>query len=273
MVRRHVSGNRWVVIGSMLLGDRRHLLGLHEQHSRLDDAQSPVVTRAGTRCPTMAPSRLLMPLSYCAIFGGTCTLIGTSTNLLARRGWHGPKRDGTVRHFRVQRHWVSASALVGVIYLMVVAPLSSDLNGGTFSALSDLGPVRFITDAICARRLTSDRTCALLAWPVQEPWMCACWMLLRNSLTLRHEIDEVALQAGDRLVLESPMSEVLSLKREGDLLIGSDDLEALSERKAILVEAVVAPGSRLTGAAAQILPAAPPLWRLCCGCPPPWRRD
>jgi len=29
-----------------------------------------------------SPSRLLLPLSYASIFGGTCTLIGTSTNLL-----------------------------------------------------------------------------------------------------------------------------------------------------------------------------------------------
>src|SRR5699024_3800199 len=29
-----------------------------------------------------APTRLLIPLSYMAILGGTCTLIGTSTNLI-----------------------------------------------------------------------------------------------------------------------------------------------------------------------------------------------
>ena len=30
----------------------------------------------------ISPSKLLIPLSYAAIFGGTLTLIGTSTNLL-----------------------------------------------------------------------------------------------------------------------------------------------------------------------------------------------
>jgi di/tricarboxylate transporter len=29
-----------------------------------------------------APSKLLLPLSYAAIFGGTITLVGTSTNLI-----------------------------------------------------------------------------------------------------------------------------------------------------------------------------------------------
>ena len=42
----------------------------------------------------LAPSRLLIPLSYATILGGTCTLIGTSTNLLvaheAERAGHPP---------------------------------------------------------------------------------------------------------------------------------------------------------------------------------------
>jgi di/tricarboxylate transporter len=35
----------------------------------------------GRRC-NVSPKLLLIPLSYASIFGGTCTLIGTSTNLV-----------------------------------------------------------------------------------------------------------------------------------------------------------------------------------------------
>ena len=41
----------------------------------------PIVSTAA-REAKIAPSKVLMPLSFGAIFGGTCTLIGTSTNLL-----------------------------------------------------------------------------------------------------------------------------------------------------------------------------------------------
>src|SRR3990172_7918322 len=40
----------------------------------------PVVLGIGTR-RNISPSKLLMPLAFGAILGGTCTLIGTSTNL------------------------------------------------------------------------------------------------------------------------------------------------------------------------------------------------
>jgi di/tricarboxylate transporter len=40
------------------------------------------VTLGFARSKDIAPSRLLMPLSYSSILGGCCTLIGTSTNLL-----------------------------------------------------------------------------------------------------------------------------------------------------------------------------------------------
>ncbi len=43
---------------------------------------APVVKKWADKIK-LPPSKLLIPLSYATIFGGTCTLIGTSTNLLA----------------------------------------------------------------------------------------------------------------------------------------------------------------------------------------------
>ena len=56
-----------------------------------------------------ASSKLLMPLSFAAIFGGTCTLIGTSTNILisATAHSHGEKPLGMFEvgdNYRIGRH-------------------------------------------------------------------------------------------------------------------------------------------------------------------------
>lgn len=86
------GGIRWVV--QRLLGRPR---GLQHAQAKLMAPvafmsaflnNTPVVAmlipavREWSRKFDLAPSRLMIPLSYAAILGGTCTLIGTSTNLV-----------------------------------------------------------------------------------------------------------------------------------------------------------------------------------------------
>ena len=72
------------------------------------------------RSKEIAPSRLLMPLSYCSILGGVCTLIGTSTNLLV---------NGTLKDLKMEPMTMYQLApvgiplaIAGIIYLTVFGP-------------------------------------------------------------------------------------------------------------------------------------------------------
>jgi di/tricarboxylate transporter len=72
------------------------------------------------RSKEIAPSRLLMPLSYCSILGGVCTLIGTSTNLLV---------NGTLKDLKMEPMTMFQLApvgiplaIAGIIYLTVFGP-------------------------------------------------------------------------------------------------------------------------------------------------------
>jgi di/tricarboxylate transporter len=62
-------------------------------------------------------SKLLIPLSYAAIFGGTCTLIGTSTNLVVNGLWRAEGQAG-LGMFDIAMVGIP-SALAGMAYLLL----------------------------------------------------------------------------------------------------------------------------------------------------------
>jgi di/tricarboxylate transporter len=73
-----------------------------------------------TRSRDMAPSRILMPLSYASILGGCCTLIGTSTNLLV---------NGTLKEMKLEPMTMFQLApvgiplaIAGIAYLVIFGP-------------------------------------------------------------------------------------------------------------------------------------------------------
>jgi di/tricarboxylate transporter len=68
----------------------------------------------------IAPSKLLIPLSYASIFGGCCTLIGTSTNLVASGL---AVRYGMNPIGMFELAWIGVPILViGTLYLIVFGP-------------------------------------------------------------------------------------------------------------------------------------------------------
>ncbi|MBN2163219.1 MAG: SLC13 family permease [Pontiellaceae bacterium] len=66
----------------------------------------------------ISPSKLLIPLSYASIFGGTCTLIGTSTNLVVNTLYQGRFDDIGLSMFEITKIGIPC-ALAGVGYLLL----------------------------------------------------------------------------------------------------------------------------------------------------------
>ncbi len=80
----------------------------------------PIVIRWAKTIGVSA-SQLLIPLSYGAIIGGTCTLIGTSTNLVVS-GLLQDDYSIEMTLFDVTPYGVPV-AIIGVAYMMIFGPI------------------------------------------------------------------------------------------------------------------------------------------------------
>jgi hypothetical protein len=89
----------------------------------------PIVMRWAKTIGVSA-SQLLIPLSYGAIIGGTCTLIGTSTNLVVA-GLLEETYSIEISLFDITRYGVPV-AIMGIAYMMIFGPLL--LPGGPGSS-------------------------------------------------------------------------------------------------------------------------------------------
>jgi di/tricarboxylate transporter len=67
----------------------------------------------------ISASKLMIPLSYAAILGGTCTLVGTSTNLVVSGLWLASGRE-PLHFFEIA--WLGVpSVMIGITYLLLAA--------------------------------------------------------------------------------------------------------------------------------------------------------
>lgn len=196
------------------------------------------------RALKISPSRLLIPLSYAAIMGGTTTLIGTSTNLLVN-GIITSKNMAPISMFEITGAGV-IMGLAGIVYLAtigrwllpdrvtpgiqrperafvteVLVPAASPFNGKT---LSEAG-------------LISERGVEVID-------------VIRNGFSRRYSKDHIRLEANDRLVVRSQMADVMGLRESERLVFGAREehqVEPIESVEATVMEGVVGPQSRLIG--------------------------
>ncbi|MEP4197583.1 MAG: SLC13 family permease [Aliishimia sp.] len=199
----------------------------------------PVFTQLA-RTMGLSASKLLMPLSYAAILGGTLTLIGTSTNLLV----DGVARGQGMEGFSIFEVTPLGIALViwGMIYLRYVAPRLLPDRDSMATLLSDSSRRKFFTEAVIPpeSNLVGREVTGVQLFKREGVRLVD---LVRGDQSLRRNLKGVELQVGDRVVLRTQMTELLSLQRDKSL----KRLDQVGAVETTTVEVLITPGCKMIG--------------------------
>lgn len=203
----------------------------------------------------MKASRFLIPLSYISIVGGTCTLIGTSTNLLAAdiyqnsnemKGLVTAGGDPLMEPFTMFEMAKLGLVFVAItsVYMMTVGrKLLPDRV--TLSTLFESSQTReFLTQGtigadsrLIGKIVTETSLAKMRGVRIIE--------IRRDGDRVRTPLNELELEAGDQVVFKSRVSSMVEISEDK---IGLEmGLDRMSTESAVLMEGIVGPASGLVG--------------------------
>ncbi|RXK52799.1 TRAP transporter large permease subunit [Oleiharenicola lentus] len=190
-------------------------------------------------------SKFLIPLSYASVLGGSCTLIGTSTNLVVN-GILVDRGEPAMSMLELASIGVPA-AVIGALYLSLAGKYLLPARESLTSILSDEERREYLTEAfvppaspLIGKSLKSAGLVSARGFRVIE--------VVRDGVAITVDPEVTPLSEGDRLVLSCRPSGIARARAmPGFDFTAEAGLEQIAAHEGVVFEGAVAPNSELIG--------------------------
>ena len=194
----------------------------------------------------LSPSKLLIPLSYAAIMGGTLTLVGTSTNLIVNSIYINSGNEPLGMFEFAKYGWIALT--IALIYILAVAPRILPSRTVTSSLTQSYHMAGYLTEM----KISEDSplvgsTC--FKRNVNQNYDVIILDIQRQGRLITYNIGQEILEAGDILFVKE-FREFLRMKEvEKTTLLTDEKLtqNELEQEDNILVECMVTDRSSIVG--------------------------
>lgn len=195
----------------------------------------------------VSASKLLIPLSFAAILGGTCTVIGTSTNIVVASLAH-TNYGIHFGIFDITRLGVIVAA-VGTVYMALIGRHLLPDRESLASIVNSISTREYVTELL----VTADSP--LKGQPIVDTELHKIANLriqgiVRDGEFLPQPFQQTPLEAGDHIVIGAPRDTMVEVESLQTLAIGGEKefgLERIKVEDTLIVEVVVTNNSHYAG--------------------------
>ena len=196
----------------------------------------------------LSPSKMLIPLSYAAILGGTLTLVGTSTNLLVNSIYSANPNVEPMGMFEFTRYGAILMS-IGLLYILFIAPQLLPSRTVTSSLTKSYRLGGYLTEMkITAESPLVGTTC--LDRGINKHYDVMVLDILRDEKMITSNIRQTSLEAGDILFVRGTLDNFLRMKEVEKITLLTDEKltqQELEKENNVFVECLLTEKSDLVG--------------------------